>query len=272
MGQPKGKIVKSLATLATILVLLQGACAQQPSPLGPRIAAAARGQIGVTKDYDPAYVVLAYPGGDVPLKTGVCCDVVVRALRKVGCDLQKEVHEDMARNFTAYPQRWGLKTPDKNIDHRRVPNLMCYFERRQLAVRGQLNLPESYRAGDIVAWNLGNGVLHIGVVSAASSGRTPLVIHNIGGGAKEEDILLKYQVIGHYRMKDITPPAARTTASQAAARGNQSPLLPRLAPALDADQEPIVAGSSPHLSAKDFSANNPAFSGAKRPAVEPAQF
>jgi uncharacterized protein YijF (DUF1287 family) len=126
-------------------------------------------------------------------------------------DLQKEVHEDMLKNFSSYPQRWGLKAPDKNIDHRRVPNLMCYFERHHIAMYEKLKLRESYRPGDIVAWDLGGGVLHIGIVSDRISGRTPLIIHNIGSGVKEEDILLKYQVIGHYRLKAGTqndPPNA----------------------------------------------------------------
>jgi uncharacterized protein len=168
---------------------------------GARIVAAARVQVGVTKAYDASYVVLDYPGGDVPLHTGVCCDVVVRALRKVGIDLQQEVHEDMDRNFSAYPQKWGLKRPDKNIDHRRVPNLMRYFERHHTVLREQLSARESYRPGDIIAWDLGGGVLHIGIVSDQLLERTPLIIHNIGSGTKEEDILMKYQIIGHYRLK-----------------------------------------------------------------------
>lgn len=161
---------------------------------------AARGQVGVTLGYDPRYVSLAYPGGDVSLSTGVCCDVVVRALRKVNIDLQKEVHEDMKENFSAYPQNWGLKKADKNIDHRRVPNLMRYFERKQISLGEKLTVPETYLPGDIVAWRLDNGLLHIGVVSDKKSGGVPMVIHNIGEGAKEENVLLAYKVIGHYRV------------------------------------------------------------------------
>jgi len=197
--------MKPFVILLAILFLSPAVDAQTTAAIGPRITAAARQQIGVTKEYDPAYVKMAYPGGDVPPHTGVCCDVVVRAIRKVGTDLQKEVHEDMKTNFSAYPQKWGLTKADANIDHRRVPNLMRYFERHQVALGDKLKAKETYQAGDIVAWDLGGGVLHIGLVSDKSKAGTPLIIHNIGGGAQEEDILFKYQVIGHYRMKE--PPA-----------------------------------------------------------------
>lgn len=190
----------------TVFALVAETRGAEEAPLGQRIVAAARQQIGVTREYDPGYTALKYPGGDVPLTTGVCSDVVVRALRKVGLDLQKEVHQDMRENFSSYPQRWGLKAPDKNIDHRRVPNLMRYFERNQVTMEEKLKIPEAYRPGDIVAWDLGGGILHIGIVSAQRSGHTPLIIHNIGSGAKEEDILLKYQVIGHYRLKEGAQP------------------------------------------------------------------
>ena len=171
------------------------------------VAEAARAQVGVTTGYDPAYRRLPYPGGDVPATTGVCCDVVVRALRTAhGFDLQKEVHEDMRAHFSAYPKKWGLKKPDANIDHRRVPNLQTFFARRgwSLAVS---NAAAEYRAGDIVTWDLGNGLAHIGVVSdrRAKSG-APLVIHNIGRGAQEEDVLLSWPLTGHYR--PCLPPAA----------------------------------------------------------------
>ena len=166
----------------------------------------------MTKGYDPAYRSLKYPGGDVPLHTGVCTDVVVRAIRGCGLDLQKAVHEDMRRDFGAYPKNWGLKRPDKNIDHRRVPNLMRYFERHHIQMFEKLKLGGSYRPGDIVAWDLGGGVLHIGIVSDRVSGRNPLIIHNIGGGAKEENVLLKFKVIGHYRLKEIPQKRHSSTA------------------------------------------------------------
>lgn len=179
-----------------------GLSAQTVIAQGTRISAAAKAQIGVTVTYDPAYVALAYPGGDVPLRTGVCSDVVVRALRAVGLDLQKAVHEDMKANFPAYPKNWGLKKPDKNIDHRRVPNLMRYFERKQFEVSGDRADPANYLPGDIVAWRLDNGLLHVGIVSDARKAGTPLVIHNIGRGAQEEDVLFAFKVIGHYRLKE----------------------------------------------------------------------
>lgn len=193
--------MKPLFLLLALLALNAALRAQAPAPTGPQISKHAQSQIGVTTAYDPAYVTLAYPGGDVPLHTGVCTDVVVRALRKVNLDLQKAVHEDMKQNFAAYPQLWGLKKPDKNIDHRRVPNLMRYFERHQLALAEKPSAPESYLPGDIVAWRLDSGLLHIGIVSDKKSGKTPLIIHNIGAGAKEENVLFAYTVIGHYRMK-----------------------------------------------------------------------
>lgn len=168
---------------------------------GPGIARAAQAQIGVTTGYDPGYVSLAYPGGDVPAHTGVCTDVVVRAVRGVGIDLQKEVHEDMRADFAAYPQNWGLKKPDRNIDHRRVPNLMRYFERKHIALTDGWTLVETYLPGDIVAWRLDSGLLHVGIVSDKKAGGTPLIIHNIGGGAQEENVLFVHKVIGHYRIR-----------------------------------------------------------------------
>jgi len=158
---------------------------------------AARKQIGVTRGYDPAYHALKYPGGDVPRETGVCCDVIVRALRDAcAIDLQKEVHEAMSAHFERYPKQWSLKKPDANIDHRRVPNLQMFFKERGFA------LPAAdYRPGDIVTWRLPFGATHIGLVSdkTAPSG-TPLIIHNIGQGAQEEDILFLFTITGHYRI------------------------------------------------------------------------
>lgn len=188
--------------LMTVLFASQGLPAQTPASRGPLVAAAAKEQIGVTLTYDPAYVALAYPGGDVPRRTGVCSDVVVRALRVVGLDLQKAVHEDMKANFSAYPKNWGLKKPDKNIDHRRVPNLMRYFERKQIEVAGDRADPTRYLPGDVVAWRLDNGLLHVGVVSDVKKAGTPLIIHNIGRGAQEENVLFAFKVIGHYRLKE----------------------------------------------------------------------
>lgn len=158
-------------------------------------------QTRVTKNYDPAYVVIPYPMGDVPAETGVCTDVVIRAFRKAGVDLQRAVHEDMKGNFSVYPQKWSLKKPDANIDHRRVPNLQTYFTRRgkSLAITDRA---ENYQPGDVVAWDLnGKGLTHIGLVSNLYSDTTKryLIVHNIGNGARAEDVIFDWKVIGHYR-------------------------------------------------------------------------
>jgi uncharacterized protein YijF (DUF1287 family) len=172
--------------------------------LGERIVAAGREQVGVTVTYDPAYVTLKYPGGDVAADRGVCSDVVIRALRKaMPLDLQAKVHEDMAANFSAYPQNWGLKRTDKNIDHRRVPNLRAWFKRKGW----QLPLPTAedvakFQAGDLVTCTVPPNLPHIMIVSdkKSATGR-PLVIHNIGGGAQEEDRLGDFPLTGLYRPK-----------------------------------------------------------------------
>lgn len=166
----------------------------------PPLVVAARRQIGVTLLYDPAYVEMPYPGGDVPAERGVCTDVVVRALRSGGVDLQQAIHEDMRAHFAEYPQQWGLQRPNRSIDHRRVPNQMRWFEREGWSQPITANAAD-YAAGDIAAWKLsGSGLLHIGIVSdrKARDG-TPLVIHNIGNGTQEDDILFQHAVIGHYR-------------------------------------------------------------------------
>ena len=162
---------------------------------GATIAAAAKRQVGVTRIYDPSYAAIRYPGGDVPPERGVCADVVIRAFRGAGVDLQQEVHRDMQAHFAVYQRLWGLNAPDANIDHRRVPNLMTFFERHGRSVGGE------FRAGDVVAWRLLGGQYHIGVVAAdrTSDGARPLVIHNIGYGAQEEDVLYAFTIIGHYR-------------------------------------------------------------------------
>jgi len=153
-----------------------------------------------TRSYDPSYVKLDYPGGDVPLDRGVCTDVVIRSFRKVGVDLQKEVHEDMTRAFSLYPKKWGLARPDSNIDHRRVPNLMTFFERKGKAL-GVTSVSADYLPGDIVTWDLGGGTPHIGVVTNALSEKTEnyLIAHNIGGGVRVEDVLFNWRITGHYR-------------------------------------------------------------------------
>lgn len=150
--------------------------------------------------YDPAYFSIDYPNGDIPPDRGVCTDVVIRAYRKVGIDLQKEVHEDMIQNFSLYPDIWGLTQPDKNIDHRRVPNLMVFFGRHgeEMAITSK---PQNYPPGDIVCWDLGGGITHIGIIVKKTSrdGKRNLVVHNIGGGQVLADCLFDFKIIGHYR-------------------------------------------------------------------------
>lgn len=154
----------------------------------------------VRVSYDPSYFSIDYPNGDVPSNKGVCTDVIIRAYRKLGIDLQKDVHEDMKNNFDKYPKIWGLKSTDKNIDHRRVPNLMTFFERRGTSL-GTTNDPKDYKPGDVVAWNLGGAITHIGIVSTKKTGndKRNLIIHNIGQGQVLEDMLFDYKIIGHYR-------------------------------------------------------------------------
>jgi uncharacterized protein YijF (DUF1287 family) len=170
------------------------------SPTVKKVIEAAIEQTDITRGYDPSYVKIAYPNGDVPMETGVCSDVVIRAFRKVGIDLQKVVHEDMQKNFAQYPNKWGLKRPDTNIDHRRVPNLMTYFKRQGKAL-SLTSEAKDYVPGDIVAWDLGGGVTHIGMLTnqLADDGKTYKVVHNIGAGARVENILFAYKIIGHYR-------------------------------------------------------------------------
>jgi uncharacterized protein len=193
-----------LLRLAALLLLVSSVAAAADNA---DIVAAARAQIGVTVHYDPAYRRLGFPGGDVPAERGVCTDVVVRALRAArSIDLQQRVNEELRSHWDAYPhpRAWNLRRPDPNIDHRRVPNLMKYFERAG-AGRRVTRRAADYLPGDIVAWNLGGNVLHIGIVTdRASEDDVPLVVHNIGSGAREEDILFQYAVIGHYR---LPPPA-----------------------------------------------------------------
>ena len=161
-------------------------------------------QLDSTRSYDPAYVKLEYPGGDVPLSTGVCADVIVRAFRVLGIDMQKEIHEDMKANVRKYPQLWGLRGPDKNIDHRRVPNQMIWFQRegKEIALRdsGEYSR-EDFLPGDVVAWMLPGNLYHIGVVThlRAPASHNPLVVHNIGRGAEVQDVLFAWEIIGHYR-------------------------------------------------------------------------
>jgi uncharacterized protein len=183
---------------------------QRPSSGSPFLdrlveAAVARSQEKVR--YDPTYFKIEYPNGDVPAEVGVCTDEVIRSYRKVGVDLQREVHEDMKQNFSVYPKKWGLKKTDTNIDHRRVPNLMVFFE-RQGAALPVTDRAADYKPGDVVTWDLGNGLTHIGiVVNIPSEGDESrlLIEHNIGAGPQIEDILFNWKITGHYRYTGPKP-------------------------------------------------------------------
>jgi hypothetical protein len=166
---------------------------------GQKLAAAALTLTHQKVDYDPAYFTIPYPNGDVPKGKGVCTDVVIRAYRLTGIDLQKEVHEDMLANFSKYPKKWGLQHTDKNIDHRRVPNLMVFFSRKG-QVKPISTKASDYQPGDIVCWDLGGGITHIGIVvdKKSADGKRNMIVHNIGGGQVLADCLFDYTIIGHY--------------------------------------------------------------------------
>lgn len=169
---------------------------------GATLAEAARRQIGVTTAYDGTYVALAYPNGDLPMERGVCTDVVIRACRVAfALDLQQAVHEDMKRHFSRYPANWGLKRPDRNIDHRRVPNLQVYFTRLHTALPKPTRQTK-FLPGDLVTSLLPGNLPHIMIISnRTAEDSTPLVIHNIGRGAREENALFAFPLTGHYRLK-----------------------------------------------------------------------
>lgn len=190
--------------LAVASCLIFFATAAQAAPFDEtRLIAAGEAQTAYTKTYDGAYVRIPYPNGDVSKETGVCTDVVIRAYRKLGVDLQRLVHEDMKKNFSLYSKQWGLKKPDTNIDHRRVPNLQTFFTRHGKS----LPVTESgadYKPGDIVTWDLSypkRPLPHIGIVTDKKSadGKRYLIVHNIGRGAEVEDTLFEYHITGHYR-------------------------------------------------------------------------
>lgn len=202
-----------IAILLAACVRGEGGAAQdRPEIL---VVKAAREQVGKTLRYDPGYQTLAYPGGDVPLERGVCSDVVVRAYRTaLQMDLQKLVHEDMRSNFGVYPRLWGLKRPDSSIDHRRVPNLQTYFKRMGYGLSVSLDAGD-YKPGDLVTCTVPPNLPHIMIVSDRTNARgTPLIIHNIGAGAKEEDRLFEFPLTGHYRVKTVQPKDRRSTAGR----------------------------------------------------------
>jgi len=164
-----------------------------------KLAAAAWSIIDRSIVYDPSYVRIPYPNGDIDPKKGVCTDLVIRAYRKTGIDLQKEVHEDMKGNFSQYPQKWNRTEPDRNIDHRRVLNLMTFFKRNGTVLKITDN-PKDYKAGNIVCWELSSGIYHIGIVSdvMVDDSGNPLIVHQIGYGQVSEDVLFRWKIIGHY--------------------------------------------------------------------------
>lgn len=195
-------VLKSLALAVAPALFARPALATvQSRPWTTRLVDAALDQVGVTVIYDPAYVRLDYPGGDVPAERGVCTDVVVRAYRKAfNIDLQQLVNEDMRAAFSAYPRIWGRKQPDRSIDHRRVPNLETFFKRKGAALE-IVDDPAAYRPGDLVTQRLPGNLPHIAIVTGRMTpdGRRPLVVHNIGAGAKVEDTLFAFRVVGHFR-------------------------------------------------------------------------
>jgi uncharacterized protein len=199
---------ETLAFLSLAFAPLSACDAAPPPPAtrkatgkAAQLIAAARGQIGVTLRYDPAYTQLTYPYGDVPRALGVCTDVIIRAYRDgLGIDLQQLVHEDMAADFGTYPKNWGLARPDRNIDHRRVSNLRTFLT-RQGAKLPVTHKPNDWQPGDIVTSMVGGKLPHIGVVSDRMLGGRPLVIHNIGRGTREEDILFAHPINGHFRWR-----------------------------------------------------------------------
>ena len=156
-------------------------------------------QVGKTTGYDPSYQKIDYPNGDVPIQTGVCSDVIIRAFRRANIDLQKDVHEDMQANFAAYPTRWGLRGPDANIDHRRVPNLMAYFTRKGKSLASLS--ADTFLPGDIVTWDMGNGTDHVGMVVNVwyKPAQHYLIVHNVGAGTRMEDVLFAWKIVGHDR-------------------------------------------------------------------------
>jgi len=201
----------AIAVSAAGVVLALGSLRAQPAPARAsawpadgveRLVAAAVDQTTRPVRYDGAYRRIPYPMGDVPADTGVCTDVVIRAYRAIGIDLQQRVHEDMRAAFSAYPRVWGMAHPDPNIDHRRVPNLQTFFRRRGAALTSSGD-PERYVAGDLVTWMLPGNLPHIGVVIERRSpdGRRPLVVHNIGRGPEIEDTLVKFPITGHFRYR-----------------------------------------------------------------------
>ena len=190
---------KTVANIASNLKI-ENKRLENPTDFYQKLSNAALSIIDPEVVYTPSYVGIKYPNGDVPAKTGVCTDVIIRAYRKLGIDLQKEVHEDMKANFVLYPKTWGLKSTDKNIDHRRVPNLEVFFGRKGEKLKVAENASE-YETGDLVTWMINGKMPHIGIVTHKKSadGKRNLIVHNVGGGQVLEDCLFSWEIVGHFR-------------------------------------------------------------------------
>ncbi len=183
--------------------ILQDSILKNPKSFAEKLSNAAISIIDDKIVYTPNYVSIKYPNGDVPAKTGVCTDVIVRTYRKLNIDLQKEVHEDMKANFSKYPKTWGLTKTDTNIDHRRVPNLEVFFERKGEKLKVTENASD-YKTGELVTWMINGKLPHIGIVTHLKSedGKRNLIVHNVGGGQVLQDCLFSYEIVGHYRFED----------------------------------------------------------------------
>lgn len=197
--------ISIVALTNIVLAIVANTCYADDSEWMTRLVKAAKERTKHSVTYDGTYFTIDYPNGDIPQHLGVCTDVVIRSYRKLGIDLQKLVHEDMALHFDQYPSAriWGLSKPDKNIDHRRVPNLQVFFQRRGEALP-VTDDPTDYKPGDLVTWMLPGNLPHIGIVidERSTDGNRPLIVHNIGNGPKKEDILFVYRITGHYRYID----------------------------------------------------------------------
>ncbi|MBL8509963.1 MAG: DUF1287 domain-containing protein [Chitinimonas sp.] len=192
--------MKVLPPIVAVALLLSDASVAWAATFADKLVAAARARTQQHEVYDGAYQRIAYPMGDVADNRGVCTDLVIRAYRKQGVDLQVLIHEDMARHFGAYPKLWGMRAPDRNIDHRRVPNIQTFMTRAGAALPVSQE-PGSYAPGDLVTWRLPGNLPHIGIVSDQRVGgsKRPKIIHNIGAGPVEDEILFRYPITGHYR-------------------------------------------------------------------------
>ena len=202
MRSAQFKSMKKLIILSLLVIPILASAYRQgePTDFSKKLIQAAIERTKHIVRYDGSYRKIKYPNGDVPDDIGVCTDLVIRSYRKLGIDLQKDVHEDMKVNFDMYPKLWGLSKPDPNIDHRRVPNLQTLFKRKGILLPITKN-PNDYVAGDLVSWMLPGNLHHIGIVTDSHSqdDNKPLIVHNIGSGPVIEDILFDYQITGHYR-------------------------------------------------------------------------